>query len=1355
MIKSRLFYAFLVLLLLGGGVWLGYRPSDINKPDSQAESGGEADVVFAEESPAGREDLLRLDLPEPENVYGIDDEWIVRYPNASVVDSRMVRTTAGGVRFQQLLATESSRIPWVLWEYKLVPDEAGVFESVGSVAHMGNLFLVEAKPGIVSSDALEAFAADYGLFEERRSLVADYVCLGFDDPSLGKIEGLLSEFRKRFPRAIAEFDTLSFPSATPNDWDAARMWGLDKIDARAAWQFEDGEGPTDVVVAIIDTGTQRLHPDLVGNLFVNPGDPSANNRDDDGNGLIDDTSGWDFIDNDADPQDDDGHGTHVAGIASAVGNNGVGAVGVSWGVKFLPLKVGGGEGLRTSAINDALAYVSRLKLDGVNIVATNNSYGSGGASPSTRNEISKHEQLGVLFVAASGNDGKNMDASPASLEYPAGYTLDNIISVGNSNQEDTLNSSSNYGVTSVDLSAPGSEIYSTYPGNGYEFLTGTSMASPMVAGAVGLLSQAEPSLTAVELKARLIETADRLPSQAGLSVSGGRLNMLAALRPELSGHFVEVTNVTDAIVLLDSIDAEVVFETATHANSSVLATVFYGADVGGIESDGDGVFRFVPTTTGQAKIRFSASLEGVVRTVQKTVFVGDASSVDDGLLHHYSFDGSGVVESDLAGNSNGAIDGASRIATEYGRSLGFDAVTEQMTFDGQFSDIVTIAALVRFDDMQASPHPRVVNMPYYYLFFSSGDTAQFPDGNRQTLKFFSNFNDGIPDTGSPDFGIWNTPPRSVRNDQWYYIVGSYNSTNVLNTPSLYLNGEQQVARIQQAPRGSMDRTGGLSYLANNESGSRAFDGLMADVRIYNRALSPVEVSQLGAALTQDRWDGVEISAPPVAPIVDESVFFQIEDAGLSRASLRIDWYAEVDSGGEHLGSSGEGATFRFRVSGSHQVSAQVSDGVVTRVIQKVVKVADGRLTAGHYTGSNADGGLVWLEVDDSLRDGLITLYDPASGFYRIQERVTISEDGVFETRETSGGRISGTALRAFSAKVDGLDSVFDGELQPGPSSVSPFQGTFAGGGISIPGDSMQLQVLSDGRAFLWREGPFADLAFGSVGLDGKLVLTSASLENVRLAVDPSSGSVSGTWGDARAFLTEAGVASDARMLAGMVGGFPIGGGGFGLFSEFIEEGESDSGVLVSGALTELAGDVKAQGGLFTLDVSGRSQILDSEESTVARVAGAVKAGDIDLGLRVVKGVRLQAPITPGGQGVVAFSIDGTDPLEVLVRALGPSFTSEGVEDPIVSIYQLIDGEAVRLTPNDNWRDGVLFSDEDESAQGAFRALVTGFDALSLSQLADDAKDAALRVWLEPGDYLVLVELAAGKSGSGLLEVFAL
>ncbi|EDY82915.1 peptidase families S8 and S53 domain protein [Verrucomicrobiia bacterium DG1235] len=1336
MMKSKLPIIGFVALLAGLVVWLSVFERDSGLDTSQETladltvetgeaGGGSVAVGTVGISEYDGEGLAKAEL-SLNQFAELESEWSARYPEGELVGARVFQIGEGRYRRQLLVATGSERIPWVIWEDKIIDNADGVLELVGSVARMGDVFLIEARPEQLSSDQLASFMTEHDLFIERRSRVSEYVCLGFDEPELGKLEALIAAFETCFPGVLVEFDNLSYPTAFPSDWDSARMWGLDKINAPDAWEFATGEGAEEVVVAIVDTGVQTNHPDLSQNIY-------SNSRADD----------WDFVDGDSIPQDDDGHGTHVAGISGALGNNGAGAVGVNWKVKILPLKVGNEEGLRTSAINDALAYITLLSDTGVNIVASNNSYGSGGSNLSTRNEIAKHNDRGILFVAAAGNDGSNIDRSSDALEFPAGYTQSNIIAVASSNQEDTLNASSNYGTTSVDLAAPGNDIYSTYPTNDYSFLSGTSMASPMVAGAAALLASLEPSLTGPQIKKRLMDTADLLPSQQGLTVSGRRLNLLVALRPSLSGHELEVSNVADSMLIVDSLALRPRFETTAHASATVTASVVEGETVGQLESLGDGVFRFVPLSEGQASLRFTSTLEGITRVVDKTVFVGDAADVKAGLLHHFDFGGTGSSVEDLAGSSDGTLTGASRSNGEFGPSVDFDAVTESMSFDGTFSQKVTIAALVRSDNMIVSPHPRIVNMPFYYLYFSSGEGPGVPDGNRQTLKFFSNFT---------NFGVWNAPPRSVRDDQWYYVVGSYDSSQVSNSPELFINGEKQVVRMQQEPTGTMITTGGLSYVGNNDSDDRAFDGSMADIRVFNRELSAAEVARLGAFLMQDRWDEFEMEGPESTQF-GSVVEYSIRNGSDFDTSLDVEWYVDDGSGASIIESEDTEVRLLFTEGGDYRVYAHVSDGVTTRVLSQQVSAT----MPSYYTGTTAGGGALLLEVNEDLNGGYLTVFDSASGFYRIREAVTLDEAGNFDTGDESIGRIRGTATAVLEGEIPGYAVSFSGEPSIGTSSISEFAGEYVGGIVGKAGERIRLRALADGRAYFWREGSSADLALSSVDIAGSIAGLGSYGSALEVTVDLESESVSGTWGEEKVFLKKAGSETDSGLLAGLVLGFPSGDGRLGMLAEFVEMGQEASDRLALGQFAESPTGVVERGPMVALQPNGKAvRIGGSGSSTpAARIAEMVDSGELDLGSASASGIRAQVPISVEGIGAIGFSIEGSEPMEVLARGLGRSFALGGAEDPVVSIYRLADGEAVLLSPNDDWRESAVFTGEGESAQGAFLALEQGFADLDLPALADDAKDAALRIWLEPGDYLVELKLESGTTGSGLIEVFGL
>jgi len=386
--------------------------------------------------------------------------------------------------------------------------------------------------------------------EVRDSVEADYVDSYALVPRLQLIEipegenrsEVIAELNERPEVAYAEPNLVRrLQASSPNDtFFQGFLWGLNNtgqsftvgstsytgtrdadIDAPEAWDLS--RGSAGVTVAVIDSGMQLNHPDLATNLWTNPNEIPGNGIDDDGNGRIDDVNGWDFIDNDNNPSDGDGHGTHVAGTIGAVGNNGTGVTGTAWNVKLMPLKGCGDSGCPVSATIGALNYAVD---QGVKI--SNNSYGGFGSSISERNAISAARDAGHLFVAAAGNDGLNTDLAGNAV-YPSNYDLDNVISVASTTLNDGLSSFSNWGSTSVDLGAPGSQIASTYPGGGYVWLDGTSMASPHVAGVAALIRARKPNWSYSQIRDRLLNHTRPLAALSGKTVTGGIVNAFSAL----------------------------------------------------------------------------------------------------------------------------------------------------------------------------------------------------------------------------------------------------------------------------------------------------------------------------------------------------------------------------------------------------------------------------------------------------------------------------------------------------------------------------------------------------------------------------------------------------------------------------------------------------------------------------------------------------------------------------------------------------------------------------------------------------------------------------------------------------------
>ncbi len=305
-------------------------------------------------------------------------------------------------------------------------------------------------------------------------------------------------------------------SKTSDDPMLGQLWGLATVSASAAWDQSTGAALTRV--AILDTGTELGHTDLEPNLWSNPDEIPGNGVDDDHNGLVDDVRGWDFANGDADPSDDHGHGTHVAGTVGAMGNNALGVVGVNWRVRLVPIKVCGISSCLTTHFAEGLLYAAKLKTRAANASL-------GGYHPALSYERAAIQALnaaGGVLVAAAGNDGTNNDAAP---HYPSSYDEPNVLSVAASDPNDQRASFSNYGANSVHIAAPGSGILSTYVGNSYAKADGTSMAAPHVAGAVALYASVHASDEPSAIKARVIQSADLLPSMQGKVASGGRLNL--------------------------------------------------------------------------------------------------------------------------------------------------------------------------------------------------------------------------------------------------------------------------------------------------------------------------------------------------------------------------------------------------------------------------------------------------------------------------------------------------------------------------------------------------------------------------------------------------------------------------------------------------------------------------------------------------------------------------------------------------------------------------------------------------------------------------------------------------------------
>jgi len=356
----------------------------------------------------------------------------------------------------------------------------------------------------------------------------DAAVIRADDPATAK-----SDLAGNRQVTFVEPNYLLRADKLPNDPFFNEQWGLRNtgqlggnaggdIAATTAWDVSTGGNTT---VAVIDTGIDYSHPDLDANIWRNTSEP-INGLDDDNDGFVDDVRGADFANGDSDPSDDAGHGTHVGGIIAAEGNNGTGVAGVNWNAKLMPLKFLDANGEGNTA--DAASAIDYAVSHGARVI--NASWGGPAFSQTLYEAVRRAAERDVIFVAAAGNEGHDADSAP---DYPAAFDLPNVISVAASDRRDHLLPYSNYGRQTVDLAAPGDDIFSTVPtsidSSGYANYSGTSMAAPSVAGTVALYLGRSPEAPGSQARNAVLQATDSVPSLAGKTATGGRLDAAKAL----------------------------------------------------------------------------------------------------------------------------------------------------------------------------------------------------------------------------------------------------------------------------------------------------------------------------------------------------------------------------------------------------------------------------------------------------------------------------------------------------------------------------------------------------------------------------------------------------------------------------------------------------------------------------------------------------------------------------------------------------------------------------------------------------------------------------------------------------------
>ncbi|MBI3871195.1 MAG: S8 family serine peptidase [Verrucomicrobia bacterium] len=429
----------------------------------------------------------------------------------------------------------------------------------GSEAYRADRILIQLKPG-AAPDQVNATHRRLGN-AVRRHLAGAGDIQAIQLPVGASVQSHIEAYIASGLVAVAEPDFWVRPAAGPDDpyflngdqWhlnNTGQDGGVSGADIHALEGWETLNSASNVIVAIIDTGILASHPDLAGNLWTNPGEIPGNGIDDDGDGIVDDVHGLNAASNSGDIQDVVGHGTFVAGLIGAVGNNGAGVSGVAWNVQLMMCRFVDNAG--NGSVSDVIQCFDYARTKGAKVI--NASFVGTNFSSTLLAAINNCRNAGIVVVAGVGNEGADNDILPG---YPASYNLDNIIAVAATDRSDQLASFSNYGATNVDLAAPGEAITSTRASgvNPYSANSGTSFSTAIMSGAIALLRARYPGLSPSQLIHRAMTTVDPLPSLSGNCVSGGRLNLGRALGPPVIADFTRSISLGSPPVSIQFTDA--------------------------------------------------------------------------------------------------------------------------------------------------------------------------------------------------------------------------------------------------------------------------------------------------------------------------------------------------------------------------------------------------------------------------------------------------------------------------------------------------------------------------------------------------------------------------------------------------------------------------------------------------------------------------------------------------------------------------------------------------------------------------------------------------------------------------------
>jgi len=1198
-------------------------------------------------------------------------------------------------------------------------------------------------------------------------------------------------------------DYLVRATVTPNDSSFSRQWSLANdgtnngiagadIKATAAWDVRTDA--SNVIVAVIDSGVKLDHPDLAENIWRNPREIPGNGRDDDSNGYIDDVNGINAINNSGNPTDDLGHGTHVAGIVGAVGNNGQGISGVAWRVQIMALKfLRAGTGTGSSA--DGIECIDYAIKNGAHII--NASWGTEAGpvsefNPAQRDAIIRAREAGIIFVAAAGNDGADMDLL---AHYPASHRLENLVSVGMSTNRDDLPVGTNYGSGSVELFAPGSEIYSTWytATDPYASRSGTSMAAPHVAGALALLKAQFPNDTYRQLINRVLRNVDPGPAYTGKVQTAGRLNLDRAIRSTdnrpFNDDFATRARISGANLSIRSVNTG-----ATTETEPAIAGQAGGASLW---------WEWTPTTTATVRI----STDGSSYDTLVGVFTGTA--LDSLAAVAANDNDTGKLTSRLEFAAQAGTTYQIVVAGKPGASgltlLDIGAIPPNDNFAGA-QPLTGRSAAVYAANAQATlepGEPRIRAIPggkslWYRWTAPAAGRFQFAvksEGFDPILAVYtgtalnalsligSSDNADAESGGTSDYTAAVVTVQAVAGTTYQIQVDgkATGSTPPTTAPfTLTLNDSlwQGIAdsSITNAPTVGPD---GAVYVGStdgyfhafNADGSRRWPAINLNEAAQDTsaaALAPNGTLYFGAGPTVS---GSTLVPPRLRAIDSASGIQKWEIAvGSSSNSNANNAVALAPDGTIYLHSD-EGRLYAFTDEGS-RATQKWTAAIPGNSYASATIAADGTI----YLGSDEPAG-----TSSPARHRLYAL-NPADG----STKWTFATDNAVYTAasiDSAGNVYFGTLTsgRLYSVTAAGAERwVYTGARLGTSSSpsLSPDGATVYFAGY----DSLLHAVSTATGAPRWTFRLGKEVRASSPAIDANGVIYIGCYDNLVYAVNPD-GTLNRTWSTGNIVRSSPALAGTTLYIGSNDSGlyaFDVGASAAGPWPQFRHNARRTGRAIVEAPAIALAPQPRAAlaGETVTLTATAtgsgplsyqwfKDGVALAGATTVSLTLPAVSASDTAnyaVAVASALGTVLSppAPVTVRGVGepevpgrlinlsvrttagtgtqtlIVGFFVTGSPDKPVLIRAIGPSLTQFGVTGILADPrLQLLSGTSV-LTANDNWAAPV--------GGGGSAAIANAFTASGAFPLAESALDAALVRTMGVGGYTAQI---TGVSGTGI------